>query len=122
MKKIIIGFVAIEHLFFLIVEMFLWNTSLGQTIFKLTPEFAMSTKVLAANQGLYNGFLVGGLVWSLIERNDQFQRKLSIYFLSCVVIAGVFGAYSVGFKIFFIQACPALIGLGFVLIPIKINH
>lgn len=121
MKKLIIAFVALEHLLFLILEMFFWNSSIGQKVFKMTPSFAASTTVIAANQGLYNGFLFAGLGWSLFEKNEILKKKLAVFFLSCVVIAGIFGAFTVGYKIFFIQAVPALIGLVLVLSNKKTN-
>ena len=105
----LVGFVAAQHFGFLILEMFLWTEPIGIRIFGLTPEFASASASLAANQGLYNGFLSAGLIWSLIGRDDAFARK--IFFLSCVVVAGVFGAATASASILFIQALPAAIAL-----------
>jgi putative membrane protein len=104
-----IGFVAFLHIYFLILEMFLWTTPKGIKTFGLkSKEFAEETKVLAANQGLYNGFLAAGLIWSILS-NDFY---IAIFFLSCVVIAGIYGAYSTKkIKLFYVQSIPAIIGL-----------
>jgi putative membrane protein len=108
LADILIGIVALLHAWFLVLEMFLWTKPLGRGVFKLTPEFAEASRKLAMNQGLYNGFLVAGLVWGLIS--GSFQVK--IFFLACVLVAGVFGAWSLGNrKVFFVQAFPALIAL-----------
>lgn len=112
MKKIataLVALVAIEHLYILVLEMFLWTKPAGLRAFDLTPEFAEQTAVLAANQGLYNGFLAAGLIWSLIRKDDGFP--LRVFFLSCIVIAGVFGAITAKPSILFVQAAPALIAL-----------
>ena len=104
----VVAFVALLHAWFLVLEMFLWTTPLGRRVFRLTPEFAEASKKLAMNQGLYNGFLVAGLVWGLCA--NDFHVK--IFFLACVFVAGVFGAWSLGNrKVFFVQAFPALIAL-----------
>lgn len=110
---ILIAFVAFEHFYFLILEMFLWTSKKGIKAFGLeSNEFAEKTKVLAANQGLYNGFLSAGLVYSLIT----VDKNLSIFFLTCVIIAGIYGAYSTKkIKLFYVQAIPALIALLFLL-------
>ncbi len=106
---ILIVFVAIEHLYFLVLEMFLWTTPKGIKTFGLeSKEFAEKTKVLAANQGLYNGFLAAGLIWSVISENT----KIAIFFLCCVVIAGIYGAYSTKkIRLFYVQAVPAIIAI-----------
>ena len=104
---IIIAIVALLHVYFLVLEMFLWDKPLGRKVFKLTPEFAAASKALAANQGLYNGFLVAGLVWGLLS--GDFHVK--IFFLTCVIVAGIYGGYSVNRKIFFVQAIPAIVAL-----------
>ena len=112
MKKVataLVALVAIEHLYILVLEMFLWTKPAGQRAFGLTPEFAEQTVVLAANQGLYNGFLAAGLIWSLIRNDDGIP--LRVFFLVCVVIAGVFGAITAKPSILFVQAAPALIAL-----------
>ena len=107
LAKILTGFVAIEHIFFMIVEMFLWQRPLGLKMFDLTPEFAAETAFMAQNQGLYNGFLAAGLIWSLIAA----KRDVRIFFLLCVIVAGVFGAVTVSPPILFVQAVPAALAL-----------
>lgn len=103
-------FVAIEHLGFLVLEMFLWSKPVGIQIFGLTPEFAEQSAALAANQGLYNGFLAAGLLWSLVRERDAFANRM--FFLDyCVVVAGVFGALTVSHSIFVVQAMPAMVAL-----------
>src|SRR5689334_13185518 len=102
------GVVALLHLFFLVLEMFLWNKPYGRRTFSLTPEFAEQSASLAANQGLYNGFLAAGLIWGILAP-DGFSIKL--FFLACVIVAGVFGAFTAKRSILFIQALPALIAL-----------
>ena len=111
LPKAMVLLVAIEHLYILVLEMFFWNRPLGLRTFNLTQELAAS-KVLAANQGLYNGFLAAGLLWGLFTR----QRGVVIFFLLCVITAGVFGAVTAAPKIFFSQALPALIALALVLL------
>ncbi len=109
---IIIAFVALEHLYFLIIEMFLWTKPYGMRAFGIKKDFAQESKVLAANQGLYNGFLVAGLLWSLLEKNVDFANTLALFFLSCVAIAGIYGAYSTKkIKLFILQAIPAILGI-----------
>ena len=110
--KILIGFVALEHIYFMILEMFLWTTPKGIKTFGLkSREFAEDTKVLAANQGLYNGFLAAGLIYALIFNIEE----AAILFLIFVVIAGVYGAYSTKkTKLFLVQAVPAIIALAFI--------
>ena len=107
-----VGFVALLHLYFLVLEMFLWTTPYGRRVFQLTPEKAAATRSLAANQGLYNGFLAAGLGWGLLAGAEGYAIKL--FFLGCVIIAGVFGAATVGRKILFVQALPAAIALALV--------
>lgn len=107
--QILIAFVALLHVYFLVLEMFLWDTPSGRKAFGLTPEFAAASKRLAANQGLYNGFLAAGLFWGLAQGGAGWH--VDIFFLACVIVAGVFGAMTVSRKIFFIQALPALIAL-----------
>jgi len=109
--NIMIGIVALLHGYFLILEMFLWERPAGRKSFRTTAEFAAQSKTLAANQGLYNGFLAAGLIWGLFAGDP-----VKIFFLGCVVIAGIFGAYTVSKRIFYIQALPALIGLALVLV------
>ncbi len=109
-QSAIVAFIAVMHIYFLILEMFFWTKPLGMKIFSNKPEFAESTRVLAANQGLYNGFLAAGLIWSLVAPQEMGQ-SLALFFLVCVFIAGTYGGYSANKKIFFIQGLPALIGL-----------
>lgn len=106
---ILTGLVAALHLYFLILEMFLWDKPFGRKTFNLTPEFATASKTLAANQGLYNGFLAAGLAWGLWLGPAGLSVKS--FFLGCVVVAGVYGAATVNMRIFFIQALPALIAM-----------
>ena len=108
--QILIGIVALLHLYFLTLEMFLWDKPLGRKVFKLTPEFAAQSKALAANQGLYNGFLAAGLVWGLIE-GGHWGFHIELFFLACVIIAGIYGGATVNKRIFFFQALPALAAL-----------
>lgn len=103
--------VAISHIGILILEMFFWNHPIGQKIFSMTPEVAESSSVLAMNQGLYNGFLAAGLLWGLLMN----RVDLKVFFLCCVVVAGVFGAITAKTSILFTQGLPALIALTLVL-------
>jgi putative membrane protein len=111
-SKIIIAIIALEHFYILWLEMFAWETQ-GKKTFKgaLKNELFAPTKKMAANQGLYNGFLAAGLVWSLLITDAAWQVNITYFFLSCVTIAGIYGAYSAAKKIFFVQALPAIIGL-----------
>jgi putative membrane protein len=111
-SKILTGIVAVEHLYILWMEMFAWETK-GKQTFKgaLAPELFTPTKGLAANQGLYNGFLAAGLIWSLLITNHAWSFYVAIFFLSCVIIAGIYGALTASKKIFFVQALPAIIAL-----------
>lgn len=112
MKKLVVlsvGFVALQHIGFLVLEMFLWTSPIGLRTFGLTPEFAQQSSSLAANQGLYNGFLAAGLIWSLLA--DNRARSLQVFFLSCVIVAGIFGAATAKLSILFIQAVPAAVAL-----------
>ena len=101
--------VAALHIYFLILEMFLWEKPAGLRVFRQTPEQAAATKVLAANQGLYNGFLAAGLIWGLLLGHDGFGVK--IFFLTCVIVAGVYGAATANRKILYVQALPAFVAL-----------
>lgn len=107
----LVGFIALQHFGFLVLEMFLWTKSIGLKIFKLDPDFAAQTSAMAANQGLYNGFLVAGLVWALLSRNTPLAFDLKVFFLSCVLTAGLYGAFSVGKTILYVQAFPAALTL-----------
>lgn len=110
-SQVLIGLVALLHLYFLWFEMFAWTTR-GRKIFKqFPPDLFEPTKTLAANQGLYNGFLAAGLVWSFFIEDVLWRSNVSIFFLSCVLIAGIFGAITASKKIFIVQGLPALIAL-----------
>jgi putative membrane protein len=104
LAQILVGLVALLHLYFLVLEMFLWTKPLGLKTFRNTPEKAQTTRVLAANQGLYNGFLAAGLIWGLWTT----QWNVVLFFLGCVIVAGLYGAYSVNKRIFFVQGVPAV--------------
>jgi len=105
--NIVLAVVAILHVGFLLLEMFFWDHPFGRKLFGLTPEYSKASASLAANQGLYNGFLAAGLFWGLVS--GQFFVKL--FFLVCVIIAGIFGAFTARRSILYIQAMPALLGL-----------
>ncbi len=117
LSKIFVAIVALEHLYILYMEMFAWET-LGKKTFKsaLPDEMFRPTKKLAANQGLYNGFLSAGLIWSFFISDQIWAKNVAIFFLICVIVAGVYGALSASKKIFFVQALPAIIALIFVLL------
>ena len=108
--QILIGLVALLHLYFIALEMFFWTKPLGRKVFNLTTEFAQQSKALAANQGLYNGFLAAGLIWGLIE-GGHMGFHIELFFLACVIVAGIYGAATVNKRIFFFQALPALLAL-----------
>lgn len=110
-SRIVIGIVAAIHILILWLEMFAWETR-GPAVFTFLPESLFTpTKVMAANQGLYNGFLAVGLIWSQFIDNPVWARKVAIFFLLCVVIAGLFGAATISGKILIVQTLPASIGL-----------
>ena len=104
---VLLVLVALLHLYFLVLEMFLWTRPLGLKTFRNSPEKAEATRVLAANQGLYNGFLAAGLLYAAITGS----REFALFFLACVVVAGAYGAWSVNKRIFFVQAVPAIAAL-----------
>ena len=106
--------VALLHAYFLVLEIFLWTTPRGRRTFGLTEEFAAASKTLAANQGLYNGFLAAGLTWGLWLGAED--HGIKIFFLSCVIVAGVYGAATAAKKILYVQALPAVIALALVLL------
>jgi putative membrane protein len=112
-SNLAVALVALLHLYFLILEMFLWEKPLGLRTFGLSPEFAKASKTLAANQGLYNGFLVAGLLWGLSL--GEAGNPVKIFFLGCVVVAGVFGALTASRRILWVQALPGAIALVLVL-------
>ena len=108
--KVLIALIALLHVYFLWLEMFAWETR-GRKVFRTLPgELFTPTKVLAANQGLYNGFLAAGLIWSLFITDTMWSANIAIFFSGCVMVAGIYGAISADRKIFFIQALPAIVG------------
>ncbi|HSX95503.1 MAG TPA: DUF1304 domain-containing protein [Hydrogenophaga sp.] len=107
--NVVVLLVALIHVYILVLEMFLWDKPKGMKAFNLTPEFAAQTKVLAANQGLYNGFLAAGLFWGLFLGPEGFAVKG--FFLLCVLVAGLYGAATASKRILFVQAVPATLGL-----------
>jgi putative membrane protein len=111
---VLVTLVALLHVYFLVLEMFLWTKPAGRRAFGTTQEQAEQSKVLAANQGLYNGFLAAGLFWSLTRGADG--RAIAIFFLACVIVAGVFGAATASRKILFVQSLPAAVALGAVVL------
>ena len=115
LAKIITGIVALLHLYFLWLEMFAWTTKARKVFRNFPKDLFEPTKAMAANQGLYNGFLAAGLIWSLLIQDIQWQLNVALFFLSCVLIAGVYGAISVSKRIFFVQGIPALLGILFFL-------
>jgi putative membrane protein len=112
--RILVAFVAAEHLGFLVLEMFLFQGPVGRKVFRTDEAYAARAAPLAANQGLYNGFLAAGLAWSLLAP-AALERPLQLFFLGCVVVAGVFGAATVSRRILFLQALPAAVALALAL-------
>ena len=109
--NLLVALVALLHVYFLTLEMFLWTKPLGLKTFRQTEEKARDAAVLAANQGLYNGFLAAGLVWGLVQGNPAFAFQIKTFFLICVTIAGIYGAATVSRRILYVQAVPAVLGL-----------
>ena len=107
----LVALVAVLHIYFLVLEMFLWTKPLGLKTFRNSLEKANDSAVLAANQGLYNGFLAAGLIWGLLASNSAFAFEIKTFFLICVIVAGLYGAVSVSRRILFVQAAPAAIAL-----------
>ena len=112
--KLLVGLVAAIHVYILVVEMFLWDKPYGRRVFGQSAEFATASKVLAANQGLYNGFLTAGLIWGLSL--GPAGHAVQLFFLGCVFVAGVYGAMTVGVKILFVQSVPAALAAAAVLL------
>ena len=112
--NLMVALVGLLHVYFLLLEMFIWDKPAGLRAFGQTLQAATASKVLAANQGLYNGFLAAGLFWGLILGTDGFAVK--VFFLGCILIAGLYGGATARRKIFFIQAVPAAIGLSMVIL------
>lgn len=110
---VLVALVALLHLYFLVLEMFFWDKPAGLRAFGTTPKFAAESKTLAMNQGLYNGFLAAGLVWGLWLGDGG--TAVTLFFLACVLIAGIFGGLTVGRKILYVQALPAAIAIALVL-------
>ena len=108
--KVLIALVALEHIYFLVLEMFLWTTPRTRAAFGMSAEQAEQTKVLAGNQGLYNGFLAAGLLWALIAPS-AYATQLALFFLSCVLVAGIYGGFTANKRIWLLQALPAAIAL-----------
>ncbi len=108
--------VIVEHIWFMIFEMFMWNTPYARKAFGMSKELAEGSKKLAKNQGLYNGFLAAGLIWAMMMPDPNQSTATQAFFLCCVSVAGVFGALTANFRIFFIQAVPALIALALLFI------
>ncbi|MFD2099992.1 DUF1304 domain-containing protein [Flagellimonas iocasae] len=116
LAKIVVVIVALLHLYFLWLEMFAWTTK-AKKVFRQFPEHLFEpTKTLAANQGLYNGFLSAGLIWSLLIQNPVWQVYVALFFLGCVAVAGMYGAVTASKKIFVVQGLPALIGIALLLL------
>ncbi|MDQ2751570.1 MAG: DUF1304 domain-containing protein [Bacteroidota bacterium] len=115
-QKILIAIIAIEHLYIMYFEMFKWET-IGKKTFKTLPESLFTpTKGMAANQGLYNGFLSAGLLWTFFIADQVWSANIALFFLSCVIIAGIYGALTASKKIFFVQAVPAIVTLVIVIV------
>jgi putative membrane protein len=111
LANVLVVLVALEHVWFLVLEMFLWTKPVGLSTFRQTEEKARSSAALAANQGLYNGFLVAGLVWGLLAQEPAHAFSVKVFFLACVVVAGVFGSLTVSRRILVVQAGPAALAL-----------
>lgn len=108
--KFLIAFVALEHIYFLVLEMFLWTTPRTRAAFGMSAEQAEQTRVLAANQGLYNGFLAAGLIWALVAQ-PAYATQLALFFLACVLVAGIYGGFTANKRIWVLQALPAALAL-----------
>ncbi len=111
--NVLVGLVALIHLYIVVLEMFLWDKPAGRRVFGTTPEFASASKVLAANQGLYNGFLAAGLIWGLAMGVGG--QPVQLFFLGCVIVAGLYGALTVGIRILFVQTVPAALAVAAIL-------
>lgn len=108
---VLVGLVALLHLYIMLLEVLWWDTPRGQKAFNLTPEFSRQTKVLAINQGVYNGFLAAGLIWGLVHPDPAIAWQIQLFFLACVAVAGIVGAVTSSRKILFIQTVPAMIAI-----------
>lgn len=116
LAKILVSLVALQHLGFLVLESFLWTHPIGLKVFRQSLEVAVLSKNLAANQGLYNGFLALGLLWSLFSSHEIIRFQTALFFLSCVVVAGIVGGVTVSYRITLIQSLPALVALVLILL------
>ncbi len=114
--KALVGLIALIHIYILYLEMFLWATPKGLKAFGMTKEVAESSKVLAANQGLYNGFLAAGLIWGLIHSVPEIGQQVQLFFLGCVFVAGIYGGLTAKKSILLIQALPALLAMTLLLL------
>ena len=112
--NVLVGLVVLIHVYIVVLEMFLWDKPFGRKVFGSSPEFATASKVLAANQGLYNGFLAAGLIWGLSL--GVAGQPVQLFFLGCVLVAGLYGAATVGIKILFVQAVPAALAIAALLL------
>ena len=108
---VLVGLVALLHVYIMLLEVLWWDSPRGQKAFGLTPEFARQTKVLAINQGTYNGFLAAGLIWGLVHPDPAFAWQIQLFFLACVAVAGIVGAVTSSRKILFIQTVPAVVAI-----------
>ncbi|KAG4424894.1 hypothetical protein IFR04_002054 [Cadophora malorum] len=115
LSNLAVSVLAAEHVYIMILEMFLWTTPRGLKAFGLKKDFAEKTKTLAANQGLYNGFLAAGLAWSLVHPVPEVSKQLSLFFSSCVLVAGIYGGATANRKILFVQGVPATAAIAAVL-------
>jgi putative membrane protein len=111
LSMVLVGLVALEHVYILYLEMFAWTTPRVQRIFGTTPGFALESKALAANQGLYNGFLAAGLIWGLVHPDTATGRQIQLFFLACVLVAAVYGGLTAKRSILWVQGGPALLAL-----------
>ena len=111
LANVLVAVVAALHIYFMVLEMFLWTKPLGLKTFRNSIEKATESAVLAANQGLYNGFLAAGLIWGLIHGNPAFAFQIKTFFLLCVIVAGLYGAATVSKRILYVQAAPAVLAL-----------
>ncbi|MBW8283058.1 MAG: DUF1304 domain-containing protein [Rhizobium sp.] len=116
LADLLVALVALQHVYILVLEMFLWTRPAGLKAFGMKPAQAEATKVLAANQGLYNGFLALGLFWSLVHPSADFAFQLKLFFLGCVFVAGLYGGVTASKRILYIQALPAVLALILVLL------
>lgn len=113
---LLVALVALEHVYILVLEMFLWTKPAGRRAFGMSPQQAETTRVLAANQGLYNGFLAAGLFWGLLHPDPAFGEQIKLFFLGCVIVAGLYGAATASRRILVIQALPAALALAAVVL------